>query len=184
MVRVSNTIVALLNTIFLLVSLAVISGGMYIHVHASATACQKSLENPLFILGVFMLLVSFLGLIGSCCRNNCLLWLYLILLFLMMVGLVVFTIFAFVVTNETAGQALSDRGFKEYRLGDYSHWLQNHFVKGKNWDVLRSCLIEAKVCDNNQNDFSKQKFSAIQARTSSISSHFYFLLNDLILISF
>lgn len=184
MVRVSNTIVALLNTIFLLVSLAVISGGMYIHVHASATACQKSLENPLFILGVFMLLVSFLGLIGSCCRNNCLLWLYLILLFLMMVGLVVFTIFAFVVTNETAGQALSDKGFKKYRLGDYSHWLQNHFVKGKNWDVLRSCLIEAKVCDNNQNDFSKQKFSAIQARTSSISSHFYFLLNDLILISF
>ncbi|KAJ9187335.1 hypothetical protein P3X46_002801 [Hevea brasiliensis] len=168
MVRVSNTVVALLNVIFLLVSLAVIAGGVYIHLHASATTCQKSLRNSLVILGVFLLLVSFLGLVGSCCRNNCLFWLYLILLFFMFVGLLVFTTFAFFVTNEDAGKALSGRGFKEHRLGDYSHWLQNHFVKGKNWDVLRSCLIEAKVCkaftdDNNQNDFLKKKFSPMEA---------------------
>ncbi|KAF2298886.1 hypothetical protein GH714_028639 [Hevea brasiliensis] len=90
----------------------------------------------------------------------------------MIVGLVVFTIFAFVVTNESAGKALSGRGFKDHRLGDYSHWLQNHFVKGKKWDVLKSCLIEAKVCkaftdDNKQNDFLEQKFSPTQGVAAS-----------------
>ncbi|KAF2298882.1 hypothetical protein P3X46_017176 [Hevea brasiliensis] len=167
MVRVSNTLVTLLNIIFLLVGLAVIAGGVYLHVHGSSTDCQKFLKNSLVILGAFLFLVSFLRLTGSCCRSNFWLWLYLILLFLMIVGLVVFTIFAFVVTNESAGKALSGRGFKDHRLGDYSHWLQNHFVKGKKWDVLKSCLIEAKVCkaftdDNKQNDFLEQKFSPTQ----------------------
>jgi hypothetical protein len=52
-----------------------------------------------------LLLALFLaGLAGSLCR--------------------VFTVFAFVVTNRDAGSVVSGRGYREYRLREYSTWLQ------------------------------------------------------------
>ncbi|KDP22295.1 hypothetical protein JCGZ_26126 [Jatropha curcas] len=175
MARVSNIVIATLNIIFLVVGLSIIAGGLYVHVKAVSTAnttvatalSRQSLQNVLFILGSIVFIVSLLGLAGSCCRNNFLLVIYLIILILMIIGLLFFTIFVFVVTNERAGQIVSGKGFKEYRLGDYSHWLQNHFVKGKNWDVLRRSLIDAQVCrafadDSNRKDFFHQKFSPIE----------------------
>ncbi|KAJ4969860.1 hypothetical protein NE237_002959 [Protea cynaroides] len=76
------------------------------------------LEKPVVALGVlFLLLVSLAGLVGSCCRISFLLWLYLVVMFLLIVILVCFTIFAFVVTNKGAGEVVSERGYKEYKLG-------------------------------------------------------------------
>ncbi|CAN1228469.1 TET8 [Linum grandiflorum] len=67
-------------------------------------------------------------------------------MFLLIVLLFCFTIFAFVVTNQGAGKVLSNRGYKEYELGDYSNWLRKRVTSEKNWGKIRSCLIEAKVC--------------------------------------
>ncbi|CAI0394160.1 unnamed protein product [Linum tenue] len=67
-------------------------------------------------------------------------------MFLLIVLLFCFTIFAFVVTNKGAGQVLSGRGYKEYKLGDYSNWLQKRVTSGKNWNKIRSCLVDGKVC--------------------------------------
>lgn len=176
MVRVSNTLLGILNFVSLLVGLALIAGGIYFHVHAS-TACQKSLQNPLLVLGSFVSLVSLLGMVGSCCSNNFFLRLYMILMFLLMIGLIAFTVFSFVITNEAAGKAVSGKGFEEYRLGDYSHWLRNHFVKGKNWDVIRSCLVDAQVCkaltnnnDQKAADFLNRNFSPLEVRIISAIS--------------
>lgn len=92
------------------------------------------------------MLVSIAGLIGACCRVNWLLWVYLLVMFLLILILFCFTIFAFVVTNKGAGDAVGGRGYKEYRLGDYSNWLQKRVESNKNWNRIRSCLIDGKVC--------------------------------------
>ncbi|KAF5730229.1 tetraspanin-11-like [Tripterygium wilfordii] len=171
MASVSNTLVAVLNCVFLVIGLALLGSGIYFHVHGH-TECQGALEEPLLVTGTLVSFLSLLGLIGSCCKNNFVMRLYSFMIFLLLVALVCFTVFAFVVTNKSAGKALSGLGFKEHRLGDYNHWLQNHFVKGKNWDKIRSCLVESQVCKslgnnttdhNNAKDFFRHALSDTQS---------------------
>ncbi|XP_074590745.1 tetraspanin-7-like [Curcuma longa] len=145
MVRLSNKLIGALNLATLLLSLPVIGGGIYLKARA-ATDCEKFLAAPLIALGVFLFVVSLAGFVGACYRNSCLLWLYLVVMFLLILFLFCFTAFAFVVTNEGAGRAVSDRGFKEFRLGDFSHWLQKRVEDSENWRRIRSCLEQRKAC--------------------------------------
>ena len=90
-------------------------------------------------------------------------------MFILIVLLFVFTIFV-AITNKGAGEALSNRGYKEYRLGDYSNWLQQRVTNTKNWNNIKSCLQDSKVCtsfaDKYVNDtveqFHAEHLSALQ----------------------
>jgi len=117
------------------------------------------------------MLVSIAGLIGACCRVSWLLWVYLLAMFLLIVLLFCFTVFAFVVTNKGVGEVVSNRGYKEYRLGDYSHWLQKRVDNTANWKKIRSCIMDAKVCQSLADD-SKSKVAAtfFQENLSPIQS--------------
>ena len=115
------------------------------------------------------MVVSITGLIGACCHVSWLLWFYLLVMFILIVLLFVFTIFV-AITNKGAGEALSNRGYKEYRLGDYSNWLQQRVTNTKNWNNIKSCLQDSKVCtsfaDKYVNDtveqFHAEHLSALQ----------------------
>ncbi|KAL3748692.1 hypothetical protein ACJRO7_009864 [Eucalyptus globulus] len=146
MVRASNFVVGLLNALVVLVSLAAVGASVYFRVHGSPTSCQKSLQDPLLVAGLALLAVSLMAVVGACCGVNWLLRLYLALMLVLIVALVALAAFLFLVTNKGAGQAVSGRGYREYRLGDYSHWLQNHVASGKRWDEIRGCLAEGDVC--------------------------------------
>ncbi|KAH9722452.1 tetraspanin-11 [Citrus sinensis] len=152
MVRVSNFIVGFLNCISLVLGLTAITIASFFYVHSS-THCQKELSDPLFVSGIVLFIVSLLGLIGSCCRTNAILLIYLIVLFLLIVGLVVFIIFSFLITNEDAAKAVSHKGIKGFRTGDFQNWLKNHFVNGKKWNEIRTCLKDSKVCKIQNNAF-------------------------------
>ncbi|KAG8372480.1 hypothetical protein BUALT_Bualt12G0070500 [Buddleja alternifolia] len=143
MVRCSNNLVGILNIITLLLSIPIIGGGIWLSRQAN-TECERFLDRPVIALGVFVLAVSIAGLIGSCCRVSWLLWVYLLVMFLLIVVLFSFTIFAFVVTNRGAGEAISERGYKEYRLGDYSTWLQRRV--NNHWGRISSCLADSRIC--------------------------------------
>jgi hypothetical protein len=117
-------------------------------------------------------------------------------MFLLILLLFVFTIFAFIVTNEGAGEKLSNKGYKEYRLGDYSNWLQKRVNDNGNWNKIRSCLQSGKVCsefhskflNDTVDKFYTEHLSALQVRVfllflysiSQLSSKFE-LACDLIL---
>lgn len=167
--RISNNLVGLLNFITFIFSIPILIVGIYLQ-HSGSNECDKFLYKPMIILGVFFMLVSLAGLIGACYKVSLLLWLYLLVMFIFIVLLSVFTVFAILVTNRGAGRVLSNRGYKEYKLGDYSDWLQNRVNNAKNWNKIRSCLIRVKVCSTftdkyahyTVTEFYSEKLSALQ----------------------
>ena len=151
----SNYLVGILNFLTFLLSIPIIAvGGWLANQHN--TECYKYLQGPVIGIGVFILVVSLLGFLGSCFRQRFLLWLYLVVMFLLILLLFCFTIFAFVVTNKAAGQVVSNKGYKEYRLGDYTSWLQRQIKDSSNWAKVESCLSEAKVCNSLNSDYPTQ----------------------------
>ncbi|XP_043699429.1 tetraspanin-8 [Telopea speciosissima] len=151
MFRVSNNLIGLLNLLSLILSIPILGVSLWLREHGSSE-CERFLEFPLLVLGVFLFLVSLLGLIGSCCRVSLLLWIYLFVTFVLILGLFVFTVFSIAVTNKGVGKVISGRGYKDYRLGDYSNWLQKHVVNGSKWVKIKSCLVESQVCTSLGND--------------------------------
>ncbi|KAJ6875192.1 hypothetical protein NC652_034810 [Populus alba x Populus x berolinensis] len=178
MARISNGVFTFINSLILILGLVSIGASAYLMMHHSSSLCQKALQLPLFLLGVSLFVVSLLGLIGSLCEQTFWIKIHSCFNFLLIVGLICFTVFAFIVTNKGAGKALSRIGYREYRLGDYSNWLKNHFVNQNNWDEIRSCLMDAHVCqtlvihsDVNQQvaDFYKTKLSPVQCKTLTVT---------------
>ncbi|XP_057417569.1 tetraspanin-8-like [Lotus japonicus] len=152
MVKFSNSVIGILNLLTLVLSIPILIAGVWLSKQAN-TECERWLEKPVIALGVFLLIVSLAGLIGACCRVSWLLWVYLLVMFVLIVLLFAFTIFAFVVTNKGAGEALSNKGYKEYRLGGYSDWLQKRVNNDNNWNRIRSCLQSGKVCSDFKSKF-------------------------------
>ncbi|KAH9323180.1 hypothetical protein KI387_017819, partial [Taxus chinensis] len=145
MPRISNSVVGILNFVVFLLSIPIVGLGIWLATRHE-TDCVKFLQGPVIIIGVFIMAVSLAGFIGACFRVSWLLWIYLFVMFLLIILLLSFTIFAFVVTNKGAGRLASGKGYKEYRLGDYSHWLQKRVQNADNWRKIQSCIRDAKVC--------------------------------------
>ncbi|XAR51232.1 hypothetical protein NMG60_11005798 [Bertholletia excelsa] len=170
MFRLSNNLIGILNFFTFLLSIPILWAGIWLH-QKGTTECEKFFDLPVIIIGAFLMAVSLAGLIGACCRVTWLLWLYLLVMFLLIVALFCFTVFAFVVTNKGAGEVLSGKGYKEYRLGDYSNWLQKRVNSTKNWNKIKSCLQDSKVCQSlmenrtttTVEEFYKEDLSSIQS---------------------
>ncbi|KAL3640514.1 hypothetical protein CASFOL_015482 [Castilleja foliolosa] len=145
MARVSNGMITCLNVITILIAFSAIGFSLWFHVK-SESPCQRVLKTPLLVVGGVLLVVSLAGLVGSCCRVTLLLWLYLFVLFVLILGLIAFTVFAIIVTNRGVGQAISRQGIGEHRLGDYSKWLQKYVINEKNWEEIKSCLVGVNLC--------------------------------------
>lgn len=141
----SNVVTSVVNFLTMLLSLPIIGFGVWL-VKKHDSECVRFLQLPVLTLGVFVLVVSMAGLLGSWCGFRSLMWTYLFVMFTLIFMLFVFTIFAFVVTNSGAGRAVSGKGYKEYKLGDYNNWLQKRVDNPKYWSKIQSCLADSQVC--------------------------------------
>ncbi|KAJ6970228.1 hypothetical protein NC653_034726 [Populus alba x Populus x berolinensis] len=132
--------------------------GLYIFARGSATGCDKVLQNPMIIVGATISAISLFGFIGSCCRVNFALTLYLILLFLLLLCLVGFMVFAILVTNESIGKS-----FSKTKIMDFHNWLRDNLGDEKHWnDIIKSFSIQTKICHENNH----KKLSNIQPPVS------------------
>ena len=147
MFRISNTLVGTLNILTLLLSLAGMAGSAYIHFHK--TDCLKVLMYPLLFGAFFIFVVSVLGITGSMFRINEALYAYLLATFFVILAFMLFTVFALFVTNKVVGQKVSDKGFGEYKVADFSLWLQQYVINDKNWNDIKSCLVGVGFCHRN-----------------------------------
>lgn len=147
MASASNRTVTILNFLTLVVSLVAIAFSVWLITHPG-TLCQSFIQKPLLYLGLVLLLVSVLGIIGSYCGVSVFLCSYVVLMFVLVLGFIGFTMFSVIVTNKGVGQAISGKGYKEYKLGDYSNWLRKYVVNANNWGKIRSCLVHVHVCSS------------------------------------
>lgn len=152
----SRLVTAILNFFILLVAIAILGTGIWLKTRSGASDCMKVLDWPIITIGVILLIVALVGFVGACAGVPALLWIYLFAVFILMVLLLAFTVFAFVVTNAKAGQVVSGRGYKEYQLGDYSHWLQDRVNNTKNWAKISSCIRDSEVCTKLGNKYSSE----------------------------
>ncbi|KAJ0984927.1 hypothetical protein J5N97_003283 [Dioscorea zingiberensis] len=165
----STNFLAILNLLTFALSIPILSTGIYLAAHA-ITECEKFLQTPLIAIGILLMLTSLVGFVGASSKNVFLLWVYLFATFLLILAALTFTIFAFVVTNKGAGETVSGARFMEFRLGNYSHWLQNRVGNAKNWKKIKSCLQDSKVCNSLQNDNTTNKDEFLSKNLSPIQS--------------
>lgn len=156
MARLSSYVIQYVNFLTLILSLAVLGFGAFLAIKHDGD-CEKFLTIPVLATGGFILLVSLVGFVGAWKDIPILLWIYLIVMFFLLAAMAAFTAFAFVVTNGGAGHAVSGQGYKEYRLGDDTHWLQKSLRNPTNWKHLKSCLVKTKYCSTLSKQYKSLK---------------------------
>ncbi|CAA2988512.1 tetraspanin-10 [Olea europaea subsp. europaea] len=150
-----------------LLSIAVIGFGVWMSTHHDG--CRKALTIPVLGLGAVIFLISIIGFMGAWKNNSILLWIYLILLCIVLVAILVFTVLAFIITNNGSGHNVTGLRYKEYQLQDYSSWFLKQLNNSHNWNHLKSCLVKSDDCNNlsrkykTLKQFKSAKLSPVEA---------------------
>ncbi|XP_054808136.1 tetraspanin-10-like isoform X3 [Prosopis cineraria] len=91
---------------------------------------------------------------------------YLIILCFILIAILVFTVLAFIVTNNGSGHNVAGLRYKEYQLEDYSSWFLKQLNNSRNWAHLRSCLVKSEDC----NKLSKKYKTLKQYKLAKLTS--------------
>ncbi|KAL6906545.1 hypothetical protein ACP4OV_004146 [Aristida adscensionis] len=156
----SAFVIRWINFFTMILALLVVGFGFWMSTHNDE--CRRSLTVPVMALGGVIFFISLVGFLGAWKNISCLLWTYLIMLFVVLVAIMVFTVLAFIITNTGTGHVVPGARYKEYRLQDYSSWFIKQalpcFFVGKillpalndtkKWTRLRSCLVKSDDCNN------------------------------------
>ncbi|KAL5188750.1 DEAD-box ATP-dependent RNA helicase 48 [Glycine soja] len=135
-----------INFLTMLLAIAVIIFGVWMSTHHDG--CRKSLTVPVIGLGAVIFLISVVGFLGALKNISILLWIYLITLFFVLVGILVFTVLVFIVTNNGSGHSVTGLRYKEYQLQDFSSWFLKELNNSRNWERLKVCLVKSDDCNN------------------------------------
>ncbi|CAL9125128.1 unnamed protein product [Musa textilis] len=163
----STFVIRWINFFTMILAVAVVCFGVWMSIHHDE--CRKSLTLPVIGLGALILLVSLIGFLGAWKNVTVLLWVYLVMLCLILVSIMVFTVVAFIITNNGSGHAAAGLRYKEYHLQDYSSWFLKQLNNTKNWRHLKSCLVKSEQCNNlpkrykNLKEYKLAELSPIEA---------------------
>ena len=125
-----NTIVAGMNFITVLLSILLLLGGIRLgHIANTSSQCDTFLQKPSIVFAVVLFAISLAAVFGGFCRLNWLLGLYLVGTLLLVVGLLCSVTLAYAVATTGDGG-----------------WLQKRVENTDNWNRMKSCLSNAKLC--------------------------------------
>lgn len=142
----STFVIRWINFLTMILGLAVICFGVWMSTHHDQ--CRKTLTLPVMALGASILLISLIGFLGAWKGVAVLLWVYLVMLCLVLVAILLFTVLAFIITNNGSGHAAPGLRYKEYHLQDYNPWFLKQLNNTKKWSDLKDCLVKSADCDN------------------------------------
>ncbi|KAG1354270.1 Protein TORNADO 2 [Cocos nucifera] len=141
----SNTIIAAINFLAMLLSIPVIAAGIWLSMQTD-NSCVELLQWPVIVLGVVILVVAFAGFVGAFWRIPWLLLFYLVAMFVLILLLASLVIFIYAVTNRGGAHVAPSRAYLEYRLEDYSGWLRRRVESSYKWDRIKKCLSSTSTC--------------------------------------
>ncbi|CAN4115680.1 unnamed protein product [Withania somnifera] len=140
---------------------------MSFHNTLNATTCQKVLQKPMMILGVTLLVLSLMGIVGAACHVSVLLWIYLFFLFLVITGMIIYSVLNIIFTLTHLENQSPERVYLEDQFQENSQWLKNRMPDERHWDKIKSCMIDAKFCKyipkDRTEDFYRNKLSKSQS---------------------
>ncbi|KAI4380740.1 hypothetical protein MLD38_006899 [Melastoma candidum] len=148
----SNKIIALLNFLAILSSIAIITLGIWL-ASKSDNLCNQYLKWPVLVLGILLLLVSASGFVGAFWYKKGFLRFYLFCMAILIILLLVLLVFAFDVTRPDGSYPVPGRAYKEYRLDGFSSWLRGHVVSSGNWRKIRECLSDSDNCSEMNGEY-------------------------------
>uniref|UniRef100_A0ACD5TJC6 Uncharacterized protein n=2 Tax=Avena sativa TaxID=4498 RepID=A0ACD5TJC6_AVESA len=142
----STFVIRWINFFTMMLAILVVGFGFWTSTHNDE--CRRSLTIPVMALGGVIFLMSLAGFVGAWKNISCLLWTYLIMLFVLLVAIMVFTVLAFIITNTGTGHAVPGARYKEFRLQDYSSWFVKQLNDTEKWTHLRSCIVKSDDCSS------------------------------------
>lgn len=152
----------ILNILAFLISIPIVFMGAKAVSKAGSTSggCLSMLMKPILIFGIFIMVVSLLGVIGACCRNSSILWAYLVVLLVLLISYALFSFISMMIVWN--GNADKTNSSGDYQLSGFSSMMQNRVKDKENWNKIMHCLKEAcgsfaKKDKISMNDFKKQK---------------------------
>ncbi|RXH95495.1 hypothetical protein DVH24_007995 [Malus domestica] len=142
----STFIIRWVNFLTMLLAIVVVVFGVWMSTHHDG--CRRSLTLPVIGIGAVIFLMYALLCLPP--EFVCILRFhsYLILLCFILVGILVFTVLAFIVTNNGSGHSVVGLRYKEYQLHDYSPWFLKQLNNTQNWKHLKSCLVKSNDCND------------------------------------
>ena len=93
-VRGARFLPACSNLVIFIILLPILALGILLRYYVVHSNCTNYLLGPLLALGIFLYVVSLIWMIGSCCRATSMLCLYQCVTFLLILGLLCFTVLA------------------------------------------------------------------------------------------
>ncbi|CAI5517124.1 unnamed protein product, partial [Closterium sp. Naga37s-1] len=127
--------------------------------------CVQIIRIPLILAGSVLFAVALAGFIGAVNDIAWLLFLYLAVVFIAIWVLLGFTAFAFIVTNQAAADAVSNKAVGSWNTTDFSTWLQNQVTEQSKWAPIQACLAAGNTCGvlSQTNTIASSALSPIQA---------------------
>lgn len=168
--RESISVYICISVITFLLGIPIFVMGIWLK-HQLSTECEVFLNAPIITLGTLILVLCLAGVCWAARLKGLQLCCHGYIMFILLSTLLGYTIFALVVSAKGGGEPLGWRAYKEYRLDNYSPWLQKRVNNAKHWNDLKNCIVKNQVCSKFQHKFGQDtQDQFFSRRLSSIES--------------